>query len=122
MLRPQRSSSLFRQRWANEYPSESPVYTFVSITPSDGTELGGDPVTIVISGFDANDTNEIRFNCDAAGDGGDIATFTVINSTTIDVVTPYSTPGSGVCNVVVETPTSQRAIGINVFQFNVDLP
>ena len=122
MLRPQRSSSLFRQRWATEAGGESPVYTFVSITPSDGTEFGGDTVTIVISGFDASDTNEIRFNCDAVGDGGDIATFTVTNATTLSVTTPYSTQGFGVCNVVVETPTLQRAIGINVFQYNVDIP
>lgn len=122
MLRPQRAGSLFRQRWAIETGGVVPVYMFVSITPSDGTELGGDPVTIVISGFDANDTNEIRFNCDAAGDGGDIASYTVTNSTTLSVTTPYSTPGAGVCNVVVETPTSQRAIGINVFQYNVYIP
>lgn len=122
MLRPQRSSSLFRQRWATEAGGEAPLYTLVSITPNDGTELGGDTVTIVISGFDANDTNEIRFNCDAAGDGGDIATFTVTNATTLSVTTPYSTPGAGACNVVVETSALQRAIGINVFQFNVDLP
>lgn len=122
MLRPQRSSSLFRQRWATEAGGETPLYTFVSITPNDGTELGGDPVTIVISGFDANDTNEIRFYCDAAGDGGDIATFTVINSTTIDVVTPYSTAGPGVCSVVVETATLQRAIGLDVFQYLVYIP
>lgn len=122
MLRPQRSSSLFRQRWATEAGGEAPVYTFVSITPNDGTELGGDTVTIVISGFDANDANEIRFNCDAVGDGGDIATFTVTNATTLSVTTPYSTPGPGFCNVVVETSTLQRAIGINMFQYNVDIP
>lgn len=118
MLRPQRSSSLFRQRWANEYPSESPLYTFVSITPNNGTELGGDTVTIVISGFDANETNEIRFNCDAVGDGGDIATFTVTNATTLSVTTPFSTPGDGACNVVVEQSPAQRAIGLNVFTYN----
>ena len=113
---------MFRQRWAIEAGGVAPFYMFVSITPNDGTELGGDTVTIVISGFYANDTNEIRFNCDAAGDGGDIATFTVTNATTLSVTTPYSTPGAGVCNVVVETSALKRAIGINVFQFNVDLP
>lgn len=122
MLRPQRSSSLFRQRWVNEYPSESPLYTLVSITPNDGTELGGDTVTIVISGFDANNTNEIRFNCNAAGVDGDIATFTVTNSTTLSVTTPYSTPGAGVCNVVVEQSPVQRAIGLNAFTYNVYIP
>jgi len=122
MLRPQRSSSLFRQRWATEAGGEAPVYTFVSITPSDGTELGGDTVTIVISGFDANDTNEIRFNCDAVGVGGDIATFTVTNATTLSVTTPYSTQGPVVCNVVVETSTLQRAVGIAVFTFTSSGP
>lgn len=122
MLRPQRSSSLFRQRWATEAGGEAPIYTFVSITPSDGTELGGDPVTIVISGFDANNTNEIRFNCDAAGDGGDIASYTVTNSTTLSVTTPYSTPGAGACNVVVEQSPVQRAIGLNAFTYNVYIP
>lgn len=111
-----------RQRWVNEYPSESPLYTFVSITPSDGSEIGGDTVTIVISGFDANNTNEIRFNCDAAGDNGDIATFTVTNSTTLSVTTPYSTPGAGTCNVVVEQSPVQRAIGLNAFTYNVYIP
>lgn len=122
MLRPQRSISLFRRRWAIEAGGETPFYMFVSITPNDGTELGGDTVTIVISGFDANDTNEIRFNCDAAGDGGDIATFTVTNATTLSVTTPYSTPGPGVCSVVVETATLQRAIGLNVFTYNIYIP
>jgi hypothetical protein len=122
MLRPQRSSSLFRQRWATEAGGESPLYTFVSITPNDGTELGGDVVTIVISGFDANDTNEIRFGCDAAGDGGDIASYTVTNSTTISVTTPLSSSGPGTVNVVVEQSISIRAIGLNVFQFLVDTP
>lgn len=111
-----------RQRWVNEYPSESPLYTFVSITPSDGSEIGGDTVTIVISGFDANNTNEVRFNCDASGDNGDIATFTVTNSTTLSVTTPYSTPGAGVCNVVVEVSLAERAIGLNVFTYNVYIP
>ena len=122
MLRPQRSSSLFRQRWANEYPSESPLYTFVSITPDEGSEAGGDTVTIVISGFDANNTSDIRFNCDAAGDGGDIATYTVTNATTLSVTTPYSTPGPGTCNVVVESSLVERAIGLNVFTYNVFIP
>lgn len=122
MLRPQRASSLFRQRWATEAGGESPLYTFVSITPSDGSEIGGDTVTIVISGFDANNTSEIRFNCDSVGDGGDIATFTVTNSTTLSVTTPYSTPGAGVCNVVVEVSLAERAIGLNVFTYNVYIP
>ena len=122
MLRPQRSSSLFRQRWATEAGGETPLYTFVSITPSDGSEIGGDTVTIVISGFDANNTNEVRFNCDASGDNGDIATFAVTNSTTLSVTTPYSTPGAGVCNVVVEVSLAERAIGLNVFTYNVYIP
>lgn len=122
MLRPQRSSSLFRQRWATEAGGEAPLYTFVSITPDEGSEAGGDTVTIVISGFDANNTNEIRFNCDAAGDGGDIATYTVTNSTTLSVTTPYSTPGAGVCNVVVEVSLAERAIGLNVFTYNIYIP
>jgi len=117
-----RSRTLFRSRWASDAGGETPVYTFVSITPNDGTELGGDTVTIVISGFDAYETNEIRFSCDAVGDGGDIATFTVTNATTLSVTTPYSTPGPGLCNVVVEQSTLQRAIGINMFQYNVYLP
>jgi hypothetical protein len=122
MLRPTSSSSLFRQRWANAFPGESPVYTFVSITPNDGSELGGDPATIVISGFDANNTSDVRFNCEANGDGGDLATITSTTSTTIDVIVPYSTPGSGTSNVVVETMTLERAIGINVFNYNVFIP
>lgn len=117
-----RSRGLFRSVWAEDAGGESPLYTFVSITPNDGSELGGDPVTIVISGFDANNTNEVRFNCDASGDNGDIASFSVINSTTIDVVTPYSTPGAGACNVVVEQSPVQRAIGLNVFTYNVYIP
>lgn len=122
MLRPQRCTKLFRRLWATEAGGESPLYTLVSITPNDGTELGGDTVTIVISGFDANNTNEIRFNCDASGDNGDIATFTVTNSTTLSVTTPYSTPGAGVCNVVVEQSPVQRAIGLNAFTYNVYIP
>lgn len=117
-----RSRGLFRSVWAEDAGGESPLYTFVSITPDEGSEAGGDTVTIVISGFDANNTNEVRFNCDAVGDGGDIATYTVTNATTLSVTTPYSTPGAGACNVVVEVSLAERAIGLNVFTYNVFIP
>lgn len=117
MLRPQRSSSLFRQRWATEAGGEAPVYTFVSISPDNGSVDGGEPVTITISGFDALDTNEVRFGCDASGVGGEVASASAVNSTVIDVTVPLYGPGPGLVNVVVETTSLQRAIGLNVFAF-----
>lgn len=122
MLRAQRSSSLFRQRWATEAGGESPVYTFVSITPNDGSVDGGESVTITISGFDALDTNEVRFGCDASGAGGEVASAYAVNSTVIDVTTPLYTPGAGTVNVVVETTSLQRAVGLNVFTFTAGSP
>ena len=112
-----------RQRWATEAGGESPaggeppLYTFVSITPNEGSVDGGESVTITISGFDALETNEVRFGCDASGVGGEIASASAVNSVVIDVTTPFYGPGSGTVNVVVETASLQRAIGLNVFTF-----
>lgn len=118
MLRPTSSSSLFRQRWANAFPGESPVPTFVSISPSAGTEMGGTSVTITISGFDAYETNEVRVNCDASGVGGDpLADLTPISATQMTATMPSSSSGAGEFNVVVEVSPSVRAVGINVWTY-----
>jgi hypothetical protein len=122
MIRPHISSNLFRQRWATDAGGETPLYTFVSISPDSGSQDGGEPVTITISGFNALDTNEVRFGCDASGDGGDVASFSAVNSTVIDVTTPLSTSGTGTKNVVVEVSALQRAVGIAVFTFNASGP
>jgi len=108
-----------RQSWANEFAGESPLYTFVSITPNEGSVDGGEPVTITISGFDALDTSEVRFGCDASGAGGEVASASAVNSTVIDVTTPLY--GAGTVNVVVETTSLQRAVGLNVFTFTAGL-
>jgi hypothetical protein len=117
MLRSQRSSGLLRQRWASEAGGESPAYSIVSVTPSAGSEMGGTSVTIVISGFDANDISDIFFGCDSAGVGGDLATdISATNATTVTCLTPASPFGSGSANVKIEAP-GITVVGLAVFTY-----
>lgn len=106
-----------RQSWANEFVGESPAPSFVSIDPDSGLDGGGTGVTIVISGFDANDTSEIRFGCDAQGFGGDIADDLVaLNSTTLTCTTPPAGAGPGVVNVSVVAVTA-TVVGLGVYTY-----
>ena len=118
MLRPRISTDWLRQSSTIEFPGESLLPTFVSISPSSGTEMGGTNVTITISGFDAYETNEVRVNCDASGVGGDpLADLTPISTTQVTGTMPSTPSGSGQFNVVVEVSPSVRAVGINVWTY-----
>ena len=118
MLRPTRSGALLARLRGEYGGGESPAPTFVSISPSSGTEMGGTSVTITISGFDAYETNEVRVNCDASGVGGDpLADLTPISTTQVTATMPSTPSGAGEFNVVVEVSPSVRAVGINVWTY-----
>jgi hypothetical protein len=118
MLRPTRSGALLARLRGEYGGGESPVPTFVSISPSSGTEMGGTNVTITISGFDAYETNEVRVNCDSSGVGGEPLTdLTPISATQMTATMPSSPSGAGEFNIVVEMNPSVRAVGINVWTY-----
>lgn len=68
---------------------EPAVAKIASISPTSGTEAGGDTVSIFGSGF--GDTKDVTF-------GGVSASFTINNDTSISAISP---PGTGSADVVV---------------------
>src|SRR5262249_54895242 len=81
--------------------------TVTSIAPSTGPALGGTPVTITGSSFQAGATATLA--------GSSATSVVVVNSSTITAMTPAHAPGA--VDVVVTNPDTQSATLTNGFTY-----
>jgi hypothetical protein len=93
--------------------TSNPVYTFVdetptvtSISPASGPDTGGTPVTITGTYFSGPD---VSFVSSVTIGGAAVASFTVVDATTITATTAAGAAGSGLNVEVVTTPAGTSA-------------
>ncbi len=88
------------------------VPTITGLTPTEGPETGGTAVTVTGTGF--------TYATGVTFDGEPGADFTIVNDTTITVVTPPGTPGVAV--VIVEHPAGNSTPGDFTYTEVVNAP